>query len=201
MSTKQRTFTLHGVTNKLVDGQPRKVTLVAIVRNEDIKGVHINVDVKHEGKKTITTRTAEEYIKNTNTTISFGLAVVSPIDERIHSEAVIAYNEASLKKDKDGMAAAAKYLELVSDSRGVEIATGKALKPKSALTIIHNTDKFFNHGLIKLILADKLKHICQDPDSFIRIAIPRAVGSTTLTANEVEGGRRASQHKSALHFA
>lgn len=181
MSTKTRTFALHGVTNALVDGQPRKVTLVAVVRNQDIKDDKIDMSIKYVGKKTVTTIVSEEVLKNIETTISFGLAVVSPVDEKLHKKAIEDYDKASKAKDKVAMAAASKYLDLVSEARGIEIATGKALKPKSALATITNDTRFFNHGLVKLMLADKLKHICQDPDNFIRIAAPKVAAEGTQT--------------------
>jgi hypothetical protein len=162
---KAKLYVTTGVTQPLVDGQTRQVTLVGIVNTRETYETVKNTKIQHlEGKK-ITTISEEEVLKCTRTTLSVGLAVLSPQD---------------IEKDKENFAvwtkggkAPADFIPIVTPQRGEEIAAGKASKAKSALYNVTTTDPFFTRDTINAILASKLKQIVNDPNRFIKLAAPK----------------------------
>jgi hypothetical protein len=144
--SKTREFSVSGTTAPLVDGLTRNVTLVAIITTEEVTETRTNRFTKTHGRVTTTTIVDERVTVATNTTVRFGMAVVSPVDVPVQTP-----------------------------ERGVEIARGKAMKPKAALATINTGDKFFTTHMVKTMLAEKLAHIQADPNQFIRVTAPKPV--------------------------
>lgn len=202
MPNKIKKYVTTGVTSPLVDGQTRTVTLVCLVEVKDEVETITDQFEGQKGKKRILTFVTEDVVKGTITTLHFGLAVLSPTDIALQAQADEAWKDAvrTLNTAEESgnieliKAATTKRNELaskrniVSPARGEEIAFGKAMKPKSALAIITTAHQFFTTHMIKQILAEKLKHICSDPNRFIRIAGPKQPTATvaTLTPPKVE---------------
>lgn len=191
MPNKIKRYAVTGITQPLVDGQSRNVTLVAIVTVQDTVETKFGKGVTKVGKKTITTLIEEDVVTGTTTTLAFGLAVLSPTDIKLqaqinqdYQDALKAIGSAPTEEEtnaaKKKVAELATKLNLVSPARGEEIAYGKAAKHKSALAVITTDAQFFTTNMIKLIINDKLKHICSDPNRFIRIAGPKKAAASNV---------------------
>ena len=188
MPNKIKKYVTTGVTKPLTkDSVARTVTLVCIVEVKDQIDVRSEQFSSQKGKKRILSFVTEDVVVGTNTTLYFGLAVLSPTDVKLQEEVTNKWNAAvkSLtnaieSKDADRIKAATKVRDdlasktnIVSPARGEEIATGKAMKSKSALAIVTTPNQFFTTHMIKVMLEEKLKHICSDPDRFIRLTPPK----------------------------
>jgi len=187
----EKKFVAYGTTAPLkADGLPREVTLVALLQSEKKFEYPTTTTRSYDkdAKATTVSVTTREVLSGIVNTISFGLAITSPQDIKLQKEAQILYDSAQeTLKDKPDDAEAKKIvndlsrkLPLVSKERGFEIALGKARSKKAALTTFVVDNDFFTVGLIKQILKDKLQHVVNDPEMFIRVTEPRKAPAEKL---------------------
>lgn len=165
-ATTSKVHVVTGTTVALKDGKTRDITLVAVVETEEVEDRLRTVKDRVEGNKHYFV-TMVETLRFTKTTVRIGLAVVSPVDKAFteayeYAKKVNNVGQlALLEKSKSG--------SLVTPERGVEIAAGKASKRKTAIATIVTDAPFFGKTMISVILKEKIRQICEDPDRFIKV--------------------------------